>query len=180
MSRFTNLDGDFSGVQEEKSGAEDRDSADFRISSRGFGLTTPIGRLGDRDPSKITFESIRKDIFTPIGTAFSNPSRLFANPINLSELPRSLKYVADDQIWGRSIASMGKVLNKGPPMLADECSLSIFLDWQRDIRNFISKVPGYKKDMLMVEPDMDSMREVDKEFLAQIYTTIFSLSLIHI
>jgi hypothetical protein len=175
MSRFTSLDGDFTGVQEEKSGTADRDSADFRISSRGIGLTTPIGRLGDRgDPSKNTFESIRKEIFTPIGTAFSNSSNIFANPVSLSEQPRSLTYVADEQIWGRSIASMGKVLNKGPPMLADECSLSNVLDWQRDIRNFISKIPGYKKDMLTVEPDLETMREVDKEFLAQIYTTIFS------
>ena len=171
MSRFSD---DFIGTREEKSGAEDRDSADFRISSRGIGLSTPIGRTGERDSSRITFDSIRKEIFTPVGSASSIPSSLFANPINLSEQPRSLTYVADEQIWGRSIASMGKVLNKGPPMLADECTLGNFLDWQRDIRNFISKVPGYKREMLTVDPDLGSMREVDKEFLTQIYMTIFS------
>ena len=171
MSRFSE---DFIGTREEKSSAEDRDSADFRISSRGIGLSTPIGRTGERDSSRITFDSIRKEIFTPVGSASSIPSSLFANPINLSEQPRSLTYVADEQIWGRSIASMGKVLNKGPPMLADECTLGNFLDWQRDIRNFISKVPGYKREMLTVDPDLGSMREVDKEFLTQIYMTIFS------
>ena len=142
MSRFSE---DFSGAREEKSGAEDQDSAVFRISSRGIGLTTPIGRSGDRDPSKNTFESIRKEIFTPVGkSAFSNSSNLFANPVNLSEKPRSLTYVADDQIWDRSIASMGKVLNKGPPMLADECTLGIFLDWQRDIRNLFRRFRAIK------------------------------------
>ena len=84
MSRFGE---DFIGTREEKSSAEERDSADFRISSRGIGLSTPIGRTGERDSSRITFDSIRKDIFTPVGTAFSDSSSLLQTQLIYLNIP---------------------------------------------------------------------------------------------
>ena len=82
--------------------------------------------------------------------------------------------VRNEQILQQSVLAIAKFLNKGPPMLPDNCSLRQFHEWQVNLKNFISKVPGYKDGILTDDPDFTNMMRDDKEFLVQIYSSIFS------
>ena len=142
-------------------------SSDFRIRTRGDGFFTPGREMEENVQNRITVDSIRKSIFSPINNAYQG-NYTDNRGDDLSTRPRSLRMVANENITIQSAISDAKFLNKGPPMLPAECNLKNFHDWQRNIRDFISKVPGYELGILTIEPDFEFMREADQKFLVRI------------
>ena len=124
-------------------------------------------------PERITVDSIRRSIFSPINNIHTGEYS-DSSGIARSDAPRSLRMVRNEQILQQSVLANAKFLNKGPPMLPDNCSLRQFHEWQVNLKNFISKVPGYKDGILTDDPDFTNMMRDDKEFLVQIYSSIFS------
>ncbi len=101
-------------------------------------------------------DCIRRSVFSPSNNIhFSEYSD--SSEIARSDAPRSLRMARNEQIMQQSVLANAKFLNKGPPMLPDNCSLRQFHEWQMNLKIFISKVPGYKDGILTDDPEFSNM-----------------------
>ena len=121
-------------------------------------INVPSGQLKTPGSAKEVLEEIKRTIFTPVksGGKIGNFDNMRGE--TFPDRQRSLRLEEDEDAWEDTNKMNQRFISSGPPMLLETFGLSKFHEWQINMTDYLGKLPGFKKEILTIEPEFEDLK----------------------